>query len=100
LDVAECRKLTGADCPLTDLQLLVLRDQLYDLAHVVLDAYKRTGRVAEDLTTLEHLTVDERETVEERAAVLEFEAGMSREIATRTALALRLNGRSRTRRLT
>lgn len=38
LSIDQCRERLGRDCPLTDQELVRLRDQLYDLARIALDA--------------------------------------------------------------
>ena len=35
----ECRKLIGKDCKLTDQELEKLRDSMYELADIVIEAY-------------------------------------------------------------
>ena len=40
LSLQECRLFLGMDCELTDAQIELLRDQLYALAHVALDAFR------------------------------------------------------------
>ena len=39
LPLSECRRLLGDDARLTDKQLETLRDELYALAEIVIDAY-------------------------------------------------------------
>jgi hypothetical protein len=38
LSIARCRELLGHDCSLNDEQLEALRDQMYELAKIALDA--------------------------------------------------------------
>ena len=40
LTLKRCREILGKDCPLTDEELEMLRDQFSVLAEVVLDAYE------------------------------------------------------------
>jgi hypothetical protein len=85
---------------LADSELEQLRDQLYRLAEVVVEAYEsETVNGRRDMALLEQMPPSHREIVEERAAMLEFDAHMSRYRATRAALAshLKLQSRSTTR---
>lgn len=74
LSVADCRRLVGPDCTITDDALVGLRDQVYALARVIVGS---TGA----LSPGEALT-----DIEERAAILEFDGKLSRASAERAAL--------------
>lgn len=74
----------GANCPLGDSDLLVLRDQLTALAGAAVRAY-RTAKQAG--TVIHKMSASSRADVEERAAILEFDAGIPRVHAEQIALA-------------
>lgn len=92
LPVETCRRLLGAPGRgLSDDQVRRRRDEMYDLARVVMAAFEQERRIGlrgptVEATALALVPADDREAIEERAAVLEFDANMSRDAATRTAL--------------
>lgn len=87
LSLSSCRRHLGAaGADMSDAEVTLLRDQMYDLVHSVLAVYPGSAARPE-CPSLEQLTREDREAVEERAAVLEFDAGMTRTEATRTAIA-------------
>lgn len=92
-DLSRCRKLVGSDSSLTDTELQQLRDQLYELATVMLQAYDSVARPA--ILGIAKLSESERIEVEERAAIFEFEANLTREQADRLALNNHLQSKSR-----
>ena len=90
LSVDECRKLvSGSD--VSDDQLLAIREQLYALAEVAVDAGAHgtegaSGRGAAFGDFVRRLEVDDREALEERAAIREYDGGESRDAAKSGAL--------------
>ena len=91
LTVEACRNLLGDQANgLSDAQLARTRDTLADLARCILDSFERHHGSHFKNTALQRLPSEERVEVEERAAMLEFDGRMSRDEATRTALASRL----------
>ncbi len=110
LSLKRCRELLGFKCALTDYELELLRDQMYGLAQVLVEAVleRRGGegcsRAAEavpvegvgengsapsikslqDVLTL--LPPDHRENLEERAAIREFDGSLGRDEAERAAI--------------
>jgi hypothetical protein len=88
LSIARCRGLLGAvGTRLSDEEVVRLRDQIYDVAHSVVEAYERDVDDECDREALRQLSIDEPEEIEERAAMLQFDGNMTRREATRTALA-------------
>jgi len=109
LSLAKCRAILGTDAPESDADLARLRDQLYGLARVVVEAIRANGRlmrsprapngarracddVAKGQTApanfseaLASLPEDERYAVEERAAIHEFDGGLDRSAAEQRA---------------
>jgi hypothetical protein len=110
LSLAKCRAILGSDSPESDADLSRLRDQLYGLARVVVEAVgpdqrRRHGpshapnaarrafdgaagvgaRPADFSDALALLSDDERDEVEERAAIHEFDGGLDRSAAERAA---------------
>jgi hypothetical protein len=82
----DCRRLLGtAGARLSDNQVEQLRDQLMELAVAVVSLYRRDDLALEECALQMTLPPD-REAIEERAAILEFDAGVPRDLATRTAL--------------
>jgi hypothetical protein len=82
--IAECRKILGNRCPLSDSEVEQLRDQLYQLACMVVDLSQMPLNEPDRL--IAQLPDDERADVEERAAILEFDGGLDRHQASRKAL--------------
>ena len=97
LSLQKCRSLLGPDCELADSQIEQLRQELYALAHIALDAHRESTRPANEDTPLAHLPRENREEAEERAAIFEFDAGLQRGAAERKAID-GLNRRTRKRR--
>lgn len=93
LSLQKCRSLLGPNCELTDSQIEQIRQELYALAHVALDAF----RAEKEKDQLSGIPLSDREEAEERAAIFEFDAGLQREAAERKTLDS-LNRRKRTRR--
>ena len=113
LTLEKCREILGDDCPKSDAELELLRDQLYGLADVAVEAFveqrKRrkdarpaytggeigaidggngVGHVQEPVRFQDAVALlpeDEGAEVEERAAIHEFEGGLDREAAERAA---------------
>ena len=89
LTVEACRRLIGASgSALSDTQVARLRDDMYDLARVVVPVIEQ-DRVAHQRRALQQLPSDERDSIEERAAVLELDRITRRDTATRMAPASR-----------
>jgi hypothetical protein len=87
LSLQKCRLLLGPNCELTDSQIDQIRQELYALAHIALDAFRDCNQPAQDdKSPLPHVSVKDREESEERAAIFEFDAGLQRETAERKAL--------------
>lgn len=110
LSLKRCRELLGFKCALTDYELGVLRDQLYGLAQVLVEAVldRRRGegcsgaaeavpvdgvgengsapsiKSLQDMLT--QLPPDQREHLEERAAIREFDGSLGRDEAERAAI--------------
>jgi hypothetical protein len=97
LSLQKCRSLLGPNCELTDSQIDQLRQELYALAHIALDAHRESTQPANENSPLEHLPRENREQAEERAAIFEFDAGLPREAAERKAIE-GMNRRPRSRR--
>lgn len=113
LTLERCREILGDDCPKSDAELELLRDQCYGLADVVCAAFVEerkkprnapqnapqgeiraddTGdgiRHAQELVGGEEavamLSEEERDDLQERAATMEFDGGLGREAAERAA---------------
>src|SRR5687767_21952 len=85
LSLGRCREVLSEECDLPDEAIRQIRDQMYDLANVVLDAYAVIQNDSYECCA-SLLTPDEREAVDERAAILEYEAGLNREHAERLSL--------------
>lgn len=108
LTLEQCRQNLGDDCPQTNSDLERLRDQLYGLARVVVEACPRrwrgngpqnapsAARQANEGATghkpagfpdaVAMLPEEDRFEVEERAAIHEFDGGLDRSAAERAAL--------------
>jgi hypothetical protein len=90
LSLENCRSLLGADSErLEDGDLELLRDQLYCLARLSLEAFSIVGDEKQSSTFHDALTLfeqSERECIEERAAVIEFDGKIARETAERIAV--------------
>jgi len=98
LSLQKCRSLLGPNCELTDSQIDQLRQELYALAHIALDAYRESNRPANnENNSLANLPREKRDEAEERAAIFEFDAGLQREAAERKAIE-GMNRRPRSRR--
>ena len=94
LTVEACRRLVGPSLrELSDADIRRLRDDLTDIARLAVTSFVGARRPAESAVL--GLAEDDRIEVEERAAVLEFDANMSRDDATRRALASRPRRASR-----
>jgi hypothetical protein len=52
LSLNRCREILGKDCTLTDEELTMLRDQLYVIAEVALDAFQPAQEVPEGASDL------------------------------------------------
>ena len=83
LTIAQCRKLVGADCALSNKELELLRDQFYSLAALAVDLYEGLG------AEFRNLKGDSKAAVEERAAIIEFDGKHPRKVAERAAMALK-----------
>jgi hypothetical protein len=93
--IAECRKILGDGCPLSDLELEQLRDQLYELARSVVDLSQMPLNEPDRL--IAQLRDDVRPDVEERAAILEFDGGVTRRLAERRAFTASFRSRKANR---
>jgi hypothetical protein len=111
LSLKRCREILGADSPETESDLELLRDQLYGLARVAVEACptqrrrnsqrnapdgarqaiktasrnnepKESVRFSEALASLSE---EERYEVEERAGIMEFDGGLDRSAAEQAA---------------
>jgi len=67
---------------MSETQILQLRDHLYDVAQLAIDAAKALPGSATP-PVCDCPPGEDREAIEERAAILEFEAGMTRRTADR-----------------
>jgi hypothetical protein len=82
----KCRRLLGGSASgISDAVLTQIRDQLYAVADCAVSLYS-SDRAAEP-EALALVGDEDRVAVIERAAIVEFDAGQSRSIATRVALA-------------
>lgn len=88
LSLAQCRKLLDGGCGLSDEQVLKLRNELDELAQVILDLYPKVcsnePRGCRKVISLS--VIGEREYLIERAAIREFDGGMPRKEAERAAV--------------
>ncbi len=78
LTVARCRALVGSSCSLTDEQLLLLRNQIYDVCQVIVSLEPGS---------------EFREVIEERAAIMEIDGGLPATTAHRKAITHYIKGR-------
>jgi hypothetical protein len=93
LSLQKCRSLLGADCKLTDEELEQLRQELYALSDVAVEAFcaqkqsgAGVGSMAQNVSgCLSSIPCPDRDVVEERAAILEFEGGLKKSEAERQA---------------
>ena len=84
LSIERCRGLLGAvGGRLSDSEIEQLRDQLRELASLVVEMYSTTHRGV--TASLQMMRAEERVEVEERAAILEFEGKLPRVEAERRA---------------
>ncbi|MBM3859221.1 MAG: hypothetical protein FJ395_06180 [Verrucomicrobia bacterium] len=111
LTLERCREILGKECTLSDSELELLRDQLYGLADVAVEAFvdqrQRRGKASpvaykpeiraidggdglghgqdpvafQDAAAL--LSPDDRAEIEERAAIMELDGGLDRDRAER-----------------
>lgn len=103
LSKARCRAFLGPDCNLTEAQLERLRQELYALAQITIQGFRKGQKLtdvslaaAHDspsqrapvdvLSAISFLPPGDRDSVEERSAILEFEAGLDRERAEKEAV--------------
>jgi hypothetical protein len=101
LSTARCRALLGLQSSLTQAQLEQLRQDLYTLAQITIEGFRKREertdiapgaiglpsiRAPFNIRTLTHLTAEDHDSLEERSAILEFEAGFDREPAEKEAL--------------
>jgi len=82
LPLDRCRSHLPSGFSASEEALEKLREDLYGLAKLAIDAYEATGCG----DPFRDLDPDQRESAEERAAICEFEAGMPRQEAERVAL--------------
>lgn len=114
LSLAKCREILGDDCPHSDAEMEMLRNQLYAVAGAVVEACsdKRHKKKSQDMhaaagetmktvgagpeppkqtafaDTLALLPEADRYEIEERAGIIESDSGLDREAAERAALSL------------
>ena len=91
LSLENCRGLLSSDSEeaLEDRDLELLRDQLYCLARLSVEAFSAVGNENHSSTFHDALTSfeqSERESIAERAAVIEFDGNVTREAAERIAV--------------
>ena len=96
LSLLKCREILCCESPESDSDLEILRDQLYGLARVVVEAlprnrrrnpvYKAPDEPAGFPDALAMLPEAERYEVEERAGIMEFDGGLDRDTAEREAI--------------
>ena len=109
LSLRRCREILGDNCPLSDSEIEMLREQLYTLAQVVLEfprghgpgadhrkwdskiqsrkhAVTKNSSQADFSAVLAKMQSEERYAIEERAAIMEFEDGQCRAVAEKSAL--------------
>lgn len=91
LSLSCIRELRPGAAGLSDEQVLELRDRMYDLANVVIAAYKAAPNTAPSLAEVPE---SDRPDIEERAAIFEFEANLTRMQAERLALSTYLQSKS------
>src|SRR4051794_15248423 len=87
LSLQKCRSLLGPNCELTDSQIDQLRQELYALAHIALDAHRESNRPANNKNnSLANLPGKTRKKAEEGAPIFKFDAGLKRKAAKRKAI--------------
>ena len=90
LSLENCRSLLSSDSEaLENRDLELLRDQLYCLARLSVEAFSNVGDEKQSSTFHDALTLldqSERESIAERAAVIEFDGKVARETAERIAV--------------
>lgn len=89
LDLRRCREILGSDCPLSDDQIELLRDQLVALADVALDTKLqdlRNGATSVLDMAVSVVPEEQRREIGERASIMEFDGGLPRDQAERAAL--------------
>jgi len=89
IDLRRCRVILGSDCPLTDGQVELLRDQLAAFADIALETAIQELRIgSRDLIGAAARVIPEcqSEEIVERASIMEFDGGVSRAIAENAAL--------------
>jgi hypothetical protein len=89
IDLRRCRSILGPDCPLTDGQVELLRDQLAAFADIALEtALQEVRNGTADIFSVASSLVPEahRAQLAERASIAEFEGRARRGQAERTAL--------------
>jgi hypothetical protein len=97
--LARCRAILGSDGPESDRDLEQLRNQMYGLARVVVEAclcqprqkgspcaLNAPSRVFDGSSGMALLPQEDRYDVEERAAIMEFDGGLARSAAELAAL--------------
>jgi hypothetical protein len=92
LSLERCREILGSDCPKSDAELEKLRDQLYGLARVAVEALPnkpRKNTLPREpecfADALLFLPENERYELEERAGIMEFDGGLDRSAAEQAA---------------
>ena len=102
ISLPRCREILGSTVKLSDDDLLLMRDQMYELATVAVEiAAQKTGDTGTTESggwraAQEYLTMDQRCAVEERAAIIEFDGKRDRDVAERDAVAQFVRGRANT----
>ena len=90
LPLDKCRRILGPDCDISQPDLERLREQMCDLATVVIEGFEEQSQASRVLTgneeQLEMIPEEDRHEVEERAAIIEFLGGKSRSEAEQLAL--------------
>lgn len=104
LSIRQCRELLGKEASgISDEELAVIREQIYSLAALTIDAGKSHGKRAHlrlvngtaaslpdptFMDALDLLSDEQRAAIEERAAILEYDANLTRDEAERAAIVM------------
>ncbi len=111
LPLSRCRELIRQECRLSDSEIELLREQLYALAHIVIDVFAEKqlnghqnlmqGPASAGTPTKENFRAaqalvpqDDHHRLEERAAIMEYEGDLTRDEAERHAFSSYLAGKA------